>query len=69
MLPVLVYRELTLVNVVPHDRDSVVNLGVNSCGLGVGEVGSTARGIGAGIPRRDVRVVAAIVLCRHVGYE
>ncbi len=61
--------KLTLVDVVTHDRDGVVDLGVNTSGLGVGEVGSTARGIGASIPRRDVRVVTAVVLGRHDGCE
>ena len=57
---------LTLVDVVTHDRDGVVDLRVDTSGLGVGKVGSTARRIGAGVPRGDVGVVAAIVLGRHV---
>lgn len=57
--------KLTLVNVVAHDRDGVVDLGVNTSGFRVGEVGSIALRIGAGVARRDVRIVTAVVVSRH----
>ena len=57
---------LTLVDVIAHDRDGVVNLGVDTSGFRVGKVGTAARRIGASVPRRDVGVVTAVVLCGHV---
>lgn len=58
-------RRLTLIDVVAHDRDGIVDLRVDAGGFGIGKVGSTARWIRTGIARRDVRVVSAVVLCRH----
>lgn len=54
-----------LVDVVAHDRDGVIDLGVNTSRLGVGKVGTAARRIGASVSRRDVGVITAVVLGRH----
>lgn len=55
----------TLVDVVAHDRDGVVDLGMDTSRLVVGKVGTAAGRVGASVSRRNVRVIAAVVLGRH----
>lgn len=55
----------TFVDIIAHDGDGIVDLGVDACGLGVGEVASAARRVCTGIPGRNVGVVSAFIWERH----